>query len=95
MVNDRFTQDALWNSLNYDLGNKWVHIGGDNGSFMWHYVEHEKGKLRMDPVADESVTDLRRHGVNVILNLDFKGNWIYEKRARKTNWLEARFSRDQ
>ena len=91
MLNDRFTQDALWNSLNYDLGNKWVRIGGDNGSFMWHYVEHEKGQLRIDPVADESVTDLKRHGVNVILNLDFKGNWIYEKPARKTNWLEARF----
>jgi len=90
-LNDRFTQDALWNSLNYDLGNKWVRIGGDNGSFMWHYVEHEKGKLEIDPVGDQSVTELVQHGINVILTLDFKGNWIYEQPPRKTNWLEARF----
>jgi len=91
MLNDRFTQDALWNSLNYDLGNKWVRIGGDNGSFMWHHVEHEKGKLEMDPVGDQSVTELVQHGISVILNLDFKGNWIYENPPRKTDWREARF----
>ena len=90
-LNDRFTQDALWAPLNFDLGNKWLRIGGDNGSFMWHYVEHEKGKLELDPRGDYSVTDCVRHGVNVIVNLDFKGNWIYENPPRKTNWPEARF----
>jgi len=89
--NDRFTQDALWNSLNYDLGNKWVAVDGDNGPYMWHYVEHEKGKLEIDPVTDQSVTELVRHGVNFILTLDEKGNWIYENPPRKTNWPLARF----
>jgi hypothetical protein len=91
MLNDRFTQEALWGPLNYDLGNKWIRFGADNGSFLWHYVEHEKGQLEIDPVADESVTELLRNRVNVILNLDFKGSWIYENPPRKTNWLEARF----
>ena len=90
-MNDRFTQDALWAPLNFDLGNKWLRIGGDNGSFMWHYTEHEKGKLEIDRRGDYSVTDCVRHGVNVIVNLDFKGNYIYENPPRKTNWREARF----
>ena len=90
-INDRFTQDALWAPLNFDLGNKWLRIGGDNGSFMWQWVEHEKGKLELDPRGDYSVTDCVRHGVNVIVNLDFKGNYIYENPPRKTNWAEARF----
>ena len=90
-IQDRFTQDALWAPLNFDLGNKWLRIGGDNGSFMWHYVEHEKGKLELDPRGDFSITDCGRHGVNMIVNLDFKGNWIYENPPRKANWLEARF----
>jgi len=90
-IQDRFTQDALWAPLNFDLGNKWLRIGGDNGSFMWHYVEHEKGKLELDQRGDYSVTDCQRHAVDVIVNLDFKGNWIYENPPRKTNWLEARF----
>jgi hypothetical protein len=90
-MNDRFTQDALWAPLNFDLGNKWLRIGGDNGSFMWHYTEHEKGRLEIDRRGDYSVTDCVRHGVQVIVNLDFKGNYIYENPPRKTNWREARF----
>jgi len=90
-LNDRFTEDALWGPLNYDLGNKWLRIGGDNGSFMWHYVEHEKGKLELDPRGDESVTLCVQHGINMIVNLDFKGNWIYENPPRKTDWIQARF----
>jgi hypothetical protein len=90
-LNDRFTQDALWAPLNFDLGNKWLRIGGDNGSFMWQWVEHEKGRLELDPRGDYSVTDCVRHGVDVIVNLDFKGNYIYENPPRKTNWPEARF----
>ena len=90
-INDRLTEDALWAPLNFDMGNKWLRIGGDNGSFMWHYVEHEKGKLELDPRGDYSLTDCARHGVNVIVNLDFKGNYIYDNPPRKVNWLEARY----
>lgn len=91
MMNDRYTQDTLWGPLQYDLGNKWVRVGGDNGSFIWPYVEHEKGKLQIDARADESITECKRNGVNVILTLDFKGNWTYMNPPRKLNWSEARY----
>ena len=91
MMNDRYTQDALWGPLQYDLGNKWVRVGGDNGSFIWPYVEHERGQLKIDQRADESITECRRNGVSVILTLDFKGNWIYMNPPRKTNWQAARY----
>jgi hypothetical protein len=90
-LNNRFTQDALWAPLNFDLGNKWLRFGGDNGSFMWPWVEHEKGKLELDPRASYSLTDCARHGVNTVACLDMKGNWIYANPPRKTNWPEARF----
>ncbi len=89
--NDRYTQDSLWNPLNYDLGNKWLRVGGDNGSYMWHFTEHEKGKLEIDSAFDASITDCVKHGVNVILNIDFKGNWLYAKEPRKTDWVQSRF----
>ena len=89
--NDRYTQDSLWNPLNYDLGNKWVRVGGDNGSYMWHFTEHEKGKLEIDSAFDASITDCVKHGVSVILNIDFKGNWLYAKEPRKTDWAQCRF----
>ena len=89
--NDRYTQDSLWNPLNYDLGNKWVRAGGDNGSYMWHFTEHEKGKLEIDSAFDASITECVKHGVSVIMNLDFKGNWLYAKEPRKTDWVQSRF----
>jgi hypothetical protein len=73
------------------LGNKWVRVGPDNGSFTWNYVELEKGKLQIDPRADESITECFRNGVQVIMVLDFKGNWRYQNPPRKTNWKEARW----
>jgi hypothetical protein len=90
-MNDRFTQDALWVPLNCDLGNKWLRVGDDNGPFEWYFVEREKGKIEFDRRADEAVSELKRYGINFIVALDFKGNWLYEKPPRKTNWLEARF----
>lgn len=77
--------------MQYDLGNKWIRVGPDNGSFLWCFVEHEKGKLEIDKRADESVTESVRNGLDVVMVLDFKGNWIYENPPRKDNWLEARF----
>ena len=91
LLNDRFTQDALWGPLQYDLGNKWVRVGPDNGSFTWNYVETEKGKLQIDRRADESITECVRNGLEVIMVLDFKGNWRYQVPPRKTNWREARY----
>lgn len=91
ILNDRYTQDTLWGPLQYDLGNKWIRMGVDNGSPLWCYTEHEKGKLEIDKRFDESITEAVRCGLNVILGLDYKGNWIYENPPRKTNWKEARF----
>jgi len=89
--NDRITQDALWAPLQFELGVKWVQVGGDNGSLTWCYVEHEKGKLVIDQRADEAVSEVAKNGVNVIFVLDFKGNWIYMKPPRRVNWKESRY----
>jgi hypothetical protein len=91
LLNDRITQDLLWGPLQYDLGNKWVRVGPDNGSFTWNYVEIDKGELRIDPRADQSITECVRNGIQVIMVLDFKGNWRYQNPPRKMNWREARF----
>ncbi len=89
--NDRITQDALWAPLQFDMGLKWVRFGHDNGAPMWAYTEHEKGKLEVDRRVDESVDEIVRGGVNVIMVLDLKGNWLYEDPPRKTDWETARF----
>ena len=91
LLNDRITQDLLWGPLQYDLGNTWVRVGPDNGSFTWNYVEIEKGKPQIDPRADQSITECVRNGIQVIMVLDFKGNWRYQNPPRKTNWREARY----
>ena len=88
---DRYCANTLWGPLQYDLGVKWVKIGSDNGSLLWCFTEHEKGKLEADRDADDAVTDAFNKGINVILTLDFMGNWIYEDPPRKTNWKDARF----
>ncbi len=90
--NDYVTQAALWGPLQYDLGNKWVRVGPHNGSFTWGMVEREKGKLQIDPWADESISECARNGVNVIMNLDYTmGNWRYANPPRKLDWRQARF----
>jgi len=88
---DRHSANSLWGPLQYDIGNKWVKVGSDNGSSMWCFTEHEKGVLKIDEDFDAVITEAVKNGINVILTLDFKGNWIYENPPRKTNWLEARF----
>ncbi len=85
---DRFTQEMLW-PIQYDLGFKWTRVGYDIGLYLWSYVEREKGVLRIDPKADEAVTEAHKNGVNVILCLD-KGNWLYHAPPRKTGWRRNR-----
>jgi len=85
---DRFTQAMLW-PLQYDLGFKWTRVGYDMGMYLWQYVEREKGKLQIDPRADEAISDAWRNGVKVILCLD-KANWLYHDPPRKVDWTEAR-----
>ena len=54
-------------------------------------MEIEKGKLAIDPRADQSITECVRNGIHVIMVLDFKGNWRYQNPPRKTDWREARY----
>ncbi len=85
---NRFTMDMIW-PLQYDLGFKWTRVGYDLGMFLWSYVEREKGRLRIDPKADQAITEAWRNGINIILCLD-KGNWLYHDPPRKTDWKKAR-----
>lgn len=84
----RLTQDLLFEPIQYDLGLKYIRVGADNGLYTWNDVERERGKLAVDPVADETITDLQRNGIAVVMNLDVKANFAYE--GRKLNWKRAR-----
>jgi hypothetical protein len=59
------------------------------GTYLWSYVEREKGRLQIDRRADECLTEAVRNGVQVILCLD-KGNWLYRNPPRKVDWRKAR-----
>ena len=85
---DRFTQDMLW-PIQYDLGFKWTRVGYDMGTYLWSYVEREKGKLQVDRRSDEAITEAHNNGLGVILCLD-KGNWLYQAPPRKTDWKKSR-----
>ncbi|MCL2664805.1 MAG: discoidin domain-containing protein [Defluviitaleaceae bacterium] len=88
---EKIAQDALWGPLQYDLGNKWVRAGGDNGSYLWAYTERERGVLEVDACFDAAVDDCNKNGVAVIMNLDFKGNRLYTDPPRSLGWHEARY----
>jgi len=88
---DRYSANSLWGPLQYNVGNKWAVVGCDNGSPLWCFTEHEKGVLKADEDFDNAVTEAVANGINIILGVDFKGNWIYLDPPRKTNWYEARF----
>ncbi len=66
-------------AMNYDIGAKWVRLGFHDDVINWHWVEKEKGKLQIDPVADEAISDLVRNGVDVMLALGF-GNRHYTQK---------------
>lgn len=88
---DRYSANTLWGPLQYDLGCKWVKFGSDNGSLLWCFTEHEKGVLKADEDADAAVTEAVDNGINIVMTLDFLGNWIYEDPPRKDDWMQARF----
>ncbi|MCL1793793.1 MAG: discoidin domain-containing protein [Oscillospiraceae bacterium] len=88
---DRHSANSLWGPLQYDIGNKWTKVGSDNGSSMWCFTEHEKGVLKIDEDLDAAITEAVNNGINVMMTLDFKGNWVYESRYKKPDWTQARF----
>ena len=77
MDHDRYTQSLLFGPVQYDLGLKWARMGADNGLLTWNYVEQKKGVFEIDPVAENTVDEMHRNGVNTIMNLDVKANWNY------------------
>ena len=89
---DRHSANSLWGPLQYDIGNKWTKVGSDNGSSMWCFTEHEKGVLKIDADVDAAITEANDNGINVIMTLDFKGNWAYESEYKKPDWSRARYS---
>jgi hypothetical protein len=84
MDHDRLTQALLSGPIQHDLGLTWVRIGADNGLLTWNAVEREKGRLQLDPVADDLVTEMRRNGIRIIMNLDAKANWNYRGPSHPT-----------
>ena len=62
--------------LHYDAGFKWVRVGYHDDPINWHWVEKEKGVLKIDPETDAAVTELTSHGVEMVMSLNF-GNRLY------------------
>lgn len=79
--------DMLW-PVHYDLGLKWVRVAYWESVFNWHYAEQQKGKIVIDPLADQTMTECANNGVNVVLCLAY-GNWLYSKEATQKPESEA------
>jgi len=68
--------------LHYDAGFKWARVGYHDDPINWHWVEREKGVLKIDPVTDAAVTELAAHGINIVMSLNF-GNRLYSGPATR------------
>lgn len=68
--------------LHYDAGFKWARVGYHDDPINWHWVEKEKGVLKIDPEADAAVTELAEHGVEIVMSLNF-GNRLYSGPASR------------
>jgi len=68
--------------LHYDAGFKWARVGYHDDPINWHWVEKEKGVLKIDPETDAAVTELVAHGVDIVMSLDF-GNRLYSGPASR------------
>ncbi|MCL2664994.1 MAG: discoidin domain-containing protein [Defluviitaleaceae bacterium] len=77
MDHDRYTQELIFGPVQYDLGLKWLRCGADNGLLTWNCVEREQGVFKIDKEAERWIKDIHENGVNIIMNLDVKANWIY------------------
>ena len=68
--------------LHYDAGFKWARVGYHDDPINWHWVEKEKGVLKIDPETDAAVTELAAHGVEIVMSLNF-GNRLYSGPASR------------
>jgi hypothetical protein len=69
--------------LHYDAGFKWARVGYHDDPINWHWVEKQKGVLKIDPETDAAVTELAAHGIGIVMALDF-GNRLYCGPAERT-----------
>jgi len=68
--------------LHYDAGFKWARVGYHDDPINWHWVEREKGVLKVDPETDAAITELAENGVEVVMALGF-GNRLYSGPASR------------
>ena len=69
---------SMWNwQLQMDLGLKWARIGYHDDPINWHWVEQEKGVLKMDEMAEDAIDILAENNIDIVYCLDF-GNRLYE-----------------
>lgn len=75
-MNERGAAMYNW-QLHMDLGVKWSRIGYHDDPINWHWVEREKGVLKMDPMAEDAIDMLCENDINIVYCLNF-GNRLYE-----------------
>jgi hypothetical protein len=68
--------------LHYDAGFKWARVGYHDDPINWHWVEKQKGVLKIDPETDAAVSELAAHGVEIVMCLNF-GNRLYSGPASR------------
>jgi hypothetical protein len=80
---EKTIHDMLW-PAHYDLGLKWMRVAYWDSVLNWHYAEQEKGKIVIDPLADQTMTECADNGINVVLVLAY-GNWLYSRQGRRAH----------
>jgi hypothetical protein len=78
---EKVIHDMMW-PVHYDLGLKWVRIAYWDSVLNWHYAEREKGKIVIDTLADQTITETDANGINIVLCLAY-GNWLYTREGRR------------
>jgi len=73
--------DMLW-PVHYDLGLKWVRVAYWDSVLNWHYAEQELGKIVIDSLADQNMSETADNGINIVLCLAY-GNWLYSRQRKR------------
>jgi len=77
---EKLMHDMLW-PAHYDLGLNWVRVSYWDSVLNWHYAEQARGEITIDPLADQTITETKQNGINIVLCLAY-GNWLYSKEAK-------------
>ncbi len=68
--------------LHGDAGFKWARVGYHDDPINWHWVEREKGVLRIDPETDAAISEMADQGIEIVMSLNF-GNRLYSGPAAR------------